>query len=133
MMARQGTISVPPRAGPRGYFAVPGTEEQEIRESVEQVVFVNPGERFMRNDIGVPLQSFVFDPIDEIFEAMIEGYVRAQITRWEHRVSVTRVVAAREEMDDGSMAVSLYVDYTIISTGRTDSTKVNSTFIRAAQ
>ena len=129
-MTRQGTIAVPIRTGPKGYFATTSSEEQEIRDSIRQIVFVNPGERFMRNDLGVPLFSFVFDPIVEIFDAAIENYIRAQVNKWEPRVNVTGVSAERDDHEDGSVGVLIRVDYLILATDATSNTTINRTFIR---
>ena len=87
----------------------------------------------MRNDLGVPLYSYVFDPVEDIFAASIENYARAQIERWETRVTVEAVSAARREEADGSLSVTLTIQYEIIGTGRRDQTKLNQTFVRAGQ
>lgn len=126
-------IAVPLRTGARGYVAVCANIQQEVRESLNQIVFVNPGERFMRNDIGVPLLSYVFHPVDDVFVAAIENYVRAQVERYEPRASVDQVRAWREEAQDGSIVVYLEIAYEIPSINRLDTTTISSVFTRGAR
>lgn len=123
-------ISVPLRTGPRGYFAKARDLPREIHDSLRQIIFINPGERFMRNDLGVPLHSFVFDPVDEIFQATIENYVRAQVERFEKRIDLIGVGATREELDNGGIRVTLTIAYAIKGSDIEVSTKLNETFVR---
>ena len=125
-------ITVPVKAGPRGYLAKAATTQQEIRESLNQIIFVSPGERFMRNDIGVPLYQYVFDPVDEVFEAGVETFVRAQVARFETRVSVENIRASRVERADGAFEVTLQIAYKIPAFDRADTAQLSEVFTRAA-
>jgi len=106
-------LSVPLRKGTNGFFATVSGEDA-IVENIRQIIFVGPNQRLFRNDIGSLISTLVWDPIDEIFESLMETYIRAGIDRWEPRVRVLSVVPMRELQANGDMRVSIFIQYRLV-------------------
>lgn len=53
----------------------------------------------MRNDIGIPLMDWVFEPVDEIFEAMVETHAKPMLLQWIDDIQIERIDVSREEVE----------------------------------
>lgn len=107
-------ISIPPRKGLRGFFATVSREEA-IKENLRTIIFTEPGERFMRNDLGTPLRSQQWDPADDITISTTITHLKRQIIRYEPRIVLVNVVGEIVTDDkDGSVIVSLEIEYYIL-------------------
>lgn len=114
-------ISLPLRKGNKGYFAtVP--RDIAIEENLRSIIFVEPGERIMRNDIGVPLRTSLWEPNDDILLSALITFIRGQISRFETRVRLISVEGNVDEDSDGqSTIVRIFVEYQILPEGRVKS------------
>ncbi|SRR5713226_3497384 len=58
------------------------TDEDHIRDMVEQVLFTSPGERVNRPDFGSGLLRLVFEPNSPELAAALQYSIRASLQRW---------------------------------------------------
>lgn len=104
-------LSVPARKGLNGFFATVD-DDDAIQENIRQIFFVSPNERIMRNDIGVPMNSLVWELADEVFYSILKFFIRSRMKKFENRVKLLGVEVSREERDeDGGMIVSAFIQY----------------------
>ena len=76
--------------GPHGLLAKKSSVDQ-IKADILQLLLTNPGERVMLPEFGTPLRRLIFEPNDTILENEARVMISNAITRWEPRVSVTRL------------------------------------------
>lgn len=74
-------IAHPFRIDGRGRSAA-ATEDQHIRQMIEQVLFTSPGERVNRPDFGTGLRQLVFGPNSPELAAATEFTVQGALQRW---------------------------------------------------
>jgi uncharacterized protein len=58
------------------------TQDDHVRDMIEQVLFTTPGERVNRPDFGCGLLRLVFEPIGDAFVVATESTVRASLVQW---------------------------------------------------
>lgn len=80
------------------------TPEQSVIESLRILLSTRPGERRMRPDFGVGLETFVGEPDSLDTRVRIREAVR-RVTRWESRILLDDVV-----VDDGDRPGELRVE-----------------------
>ena len=90
-------LSFPYRIDQTGRTAV-AEAEREIRELIEQLLFVAPGERVMRPTLGSGVGQMVFAPASEQVAATVQHLVQGALQTWlGDRVSVGEVEVTAEE------------------------------------
>jgi len=94
-----GIISLPWRAGNKGYYAQTTTRRQEVESRMFQLLFTNPYERFMRNDIGIPMMDWIFEPVDEVFSGLVEVHAKPMLQKWIDNIRIQRIDVIREEIE----------------------------------
>jgi uncharacterized protein len=90
----------------------------DLRQSILLLLATAPGERVMRPDYGCDLRRLAFSPNDDTTAGLAILYVRSALARWEPRVEVLRLDAARHPDDPTRLDVVL--EYRDRTTGRTD-------------
>ena len=78
-----------------------------IRQAILILVSTIPGERVMRPDYGCHLHRLLFSPNDETTAGLAIHYVRDAIERWEPRVEIVSLDAARDEARPGQLDILL--------------------------
>jgi phage baseplate assembly protein W len=63
-------------------FSASTTDEDHVRDMVEQVLFTAPGERVNRPDFGSGLLRLVFEPNSPELAAALQYSIRASLQRW---------------------------------------------------
>jgi phage baseplate assembly protein W len=58
------------------------TDDQHIRDLIEQVLFTSPGERVNRPDFGSGLQRLVFAPNSDELATAAQFLVQASLQQW---------------------------------------------------
>jgi Bacteriophage baseplate protein W len=111
-------------------------DDEAIRQSIMLLISTRPGERVMRPEYGCDLSRLVFSPNDDTTAGLAIHFVRQAVERWEPRVEVLRVDAARgvaaRFRDAGEAAVAasgvdpatrleIVLDYRVRATLRADS------------
>lgn len=74
-------IRYPFRADERGRTSG-ATEEEHVRDLIEQVLFTTPGERVNRPTFGSGLMSLVFAPANEALAAALQQLVHGALQQW---------------------------------------------------
>ena len=121
-------ISNPLRTGPQGFFATVD-REGSIPENIRAIVFVEPGERFMRNDIGTPVRSSLWEPADEITTSALKTFIRAQLARFEPRISVQRITSQIDETNE-TTKILIFIEYFILKERRLESVTLSAIISR---
>ncbi|QHN04117.1 GPW/gp25 family protein [Granulicella sp. WH15] len=75
-------ISFPFRIDGRGRTSDPMTQDQHVRDMIEQVLFTTPGERANRPDFGSGLLQAVFAPGSNEFAAALQFLVQGGLQQW---------------------------------------------------
>lgn len=78
-----------------------------VRQALLLLLTTIPGERVMRSNYGCELYRLLFAPNDETTAGLAIHYVRRAVERWEPRVEILAVNAARSPDDPGRLDVSL--------------------------
>src|SRR5215471_14478204 len=94
------------------------TDDDHVRDMIEQFLFTSPGERVNRPDFGSGLAQLVFAPNSAELAAALQFTIQAGLQRWlgdaidPQKVEVTNVDAS----------LSILIQYVVRSTGaqRTD-------------
>jgi phage baseplate assembly protein W len=93
-----------------------------VREMLEQLLLVGPGERVMRPDFGAGLQGMVFAPNSPEVAAALQYNVQAAIERWlGDVVAVERLAVTAEEA-----VLSVALDYRLRPVGDVTSITIRS-------
>lgn len=117
-MARH--LSQPLAKGTRGLFLTVDTLEGSIRQNLLAIIFTEPGERFMRTNIGVGLRRIQWDPVDDITLAAVRTFIKSQVARYETRVRLVEVFTQINEstsVDQGSR-IDVQLTAEVIQTNR---------------
>jgi phage baseplate assembly protein W len=90
-------LSFPYRVDRTGRTAVV-EPDREIRELIEQLLFVAPGERVMRPELGSGVAQLVFAPASEHVAATAQHVVQGALQTWlGDRLSIDDVEVIAEE------------------------------------
>ena len=93
-------------------------DDEAIRQSLLLLISTRPGERVMRPEYGCDLSRLVFSPNDDTTAGLAIHFVRQAVERWEPRVEVLRVDAARDPEESTRLQIAL--DYRVRATLRGD-------------
>src|SRR5689334_7621966 len=74
-------LGYPYRFDPRGRTAE-APDDRHIRDLIEQVLFVNPGERVMRPDFGSGLAQLAFAPSSAELAGATQMLIQSALQRW---------------------------------------------------
>ena len=110
-------LDYPFRIDARGRSAVT-SENDHVRDMIEQVLFTNPGERVNRPEFGCGLKRLLFMPNSQALAAATQVLVNSALQKWlESAIQVERVEV---EAQDASLTVR--VTYSLRTNGerRTD-------------
>ena len=95
------------------------TDEEHVRDLVEQVLFTNPGERVNRPTFGGGLLSLVFAPASDALVSATEMTVQAALQEWLGDVIDVRQVDVERRESTIEVTVSYVVRATqqVVVTG----------------
>src|SRR5689334_6194767 len=88
----------------RGRTAVT-SDDDHIRDLIEQVLFTSPGERVMRPDFGCGLLAMVFEPNDPSLAATTQMLVQGALQQ--HLGDLIAVLGVEVEVFDGVLRVTV--------------------------
>ncbi|HFE32273.1 MAG TPA: hypothetical protein ENJ17_03075 [Gammaproteobacteria bacterium] len=81
------------------------SDEQHLRNLIEQVLFTSAGERVMRPGFGSGINALVFSPAGDTLAAAVQSQVQGALEQWlGDRI---RVVSVSAESDDGTLRVEV--------------------------
>lgn len=81
------------------------TEDEHIRDLIEQVLFTAPGERVNRPNLGSGLLQVVFDPNGEALAATTRAQVEGALQQWLR--DTIQVEAVEVESEEATLRVSV--------------------------
>lgn len=99
------------------------TDENHIRDMIEQVLFTSPGERVNRPDFGSGLLRLVFEPNSDSLISSTQSIVQSSLQQW--LVSLILIEAVQITGNDSTLEVQ--VKYTIRKTQQ----KQDKTFVKS--
>lgn len=88
------------------------SDDEHIRDMIEQLIFTNPGERVNRPDFGSGLLQLIFAPNSPELAATVQFTVQAALQRWLGDLIEVREIEAQAV--DSSLTLNL--KYAIRST-----------------
>ncbi|MDN7179631.1 GPW/gp25 family protein [Caballeronia sp. SEWSISQ10-4 2] len=97
-------LAWPFRFDPRGRTAT-ATNDDHVRDMIEQMLFTNPGERVNLPDFGSGLQQMVFAPNSPELAAALQFTVQASLQRW--LGDVVEIQALSVSSDDAALRVDV--------------------------
>jgi Bacteriophage baseplate protein W len=81
------------------------SDEQHLRNLIEQVLFTSPSERVMRPNFGSGVNALVFSPAGDTLATAVQSQVQGALEQWlGDRI---RVVAVEAESDNGTLRVEV--------------------------
>ncbi len=101
-------LSAAPGLAPEAGAAAPGLQisprggidmvegDDSVRQAILMLLFTIPGERVMRPDYGCDLHRLIFSPNDDTTAGLAIHYIRQAVERWEPRVDIMLLDAARD-------------------------------------
>lgn len=117
-------LSFPFRFTPAGHTAVSAYEQpsgyRHIRESIQQILLTEPGERVMEQNFGCALKELIFEPIDITLYNLIIFRATNALNRWENRIEINSVTVSKPAKD----SLQIDIDFTVLSTRATDSISI---------
>jgi phage baseplate assembly protein W len=87
------------------------SDEVDIRQSLEIILFTSVGERVMRPTFGSTLQESFFDAIDSVSIDIMKDAIDQAILNFEPRVTLNELEIETSDINDGVLKINL--DYTI--------------------
>jgi len=89
-----------------------------VRQAILLLLSTAPGERVMRPTYGCELNRLAFAVNDETTAGLAIHYVRQAIERWEPRVALLHVDAARDPIEDSRL--NIFIEYRVRRTVNVD-------------
>jgi phage baseplate assembly protein W len=90
------------------------TDDDHVRDMIEELLFTNPGERVNRPDFGSGLLQLVFAPNSAELAAALQYTVQASLQRWLSDVIDLQAL----EVDAQDSTLRVVVQYAIHRTGQ---------------
>jgi len=113
-------IKFPFQRGPTS-FPRAVTDDELIRDSLQQLFRTFVGERIMRPDLGSNAMSYVFENNDAILGGLLRADVQAVVAKYEPRVQVTDVQV--EQVDS---TITLTISYIVLATRQLGNVSISS-------
>jgi phage baseplate assembly protein W len=82
-------------------------DEPAVRQAILLLLSTRPGERVMRPEYGCEISRLLFSPNDDTTAGLAIHYVRRALERWEPRVEIIALDAARNPVRPELLDVSL--------------------------
>jgi len=105
-------LAFPYSIDPRGRSAQTTSDDDHVRQMIEQVLFTAPGERVNRPDFGCGLLQMVFAPNSDTVAAALQTTVQSALQQW--LGDLIAVAAVNVEASDSTLSVQ--VQYTLRAT-----------------
>jgi phage baseplate assembly protein W len=109
-----GNIDFPFKPDPRGRTAAT-SDEDHVRDLIEQVLFTMPGERVNRPDFGCGLLQLVFSPNSMELAATTQYIVQGALQQWLGDLIQVNSVAVENQ----DSALRVHINYTLRRTQQT--------------
>ncbi|MBS0445356.1 MAG: GPW/gp25 family protein [Proteobacteria bacterium] len=104
-------VDFPYRVDGRGRTALADSDDDHVRDLIEELLFTVPGERANRPDFGCGLMQLVFEPNSIELAATIQALVQGSLQQW--LGTLIRVNAVDADASDATLTVQ--VSYTLLA------------------
>jgi phage baseplate assembly protein W len=111
----------------RGRTAAAATDDDHIRQMIEQVLFTSPGERVNRPTFGTNLMNLVFAPASSEIATTTQYLVQAALQQWLGNLIQLQAVTAEVGANGMEGSVVVTVTYVVRSTQQTQVASFTST------
>ena len=98
-------ISYPYRINSRGKTSVTKSNDEYIREAIEQTLFTMPGERVNRPGFGTGIMSYLFAPAGDETMMALKHMIQSDLQR--HLLDLIQVVDVRAKSEDTTIKVTV--------------------------
>lgn len=105
-----------------GYYEMNKTVFDAIRQNMKNLVLTNPGERIMDPNYGVGISKYLFENINNGFDATLTSEVEYQLSRYLPQVTLidVTVLTSEDRNDISDNGLYVRITYLINSFGITD-------------
>ena len=113
----------------RGPWQVASSEYNAVMQNLRVILGVEPGEWTRRPWVGTGLSSIVDEPATEDTLSIARAVIRAQITLYERRLDLTRLLASYPPIDlDDVVKLKVEIYGIIVATGERLAVAITLTF-----
>lgn len=101
----------PPTFDKKNKAVVMVSDEEDIRQSLFILMSTMLGERVTNPSYGSNIHSYIFDPVDGIFEFMLRREIERSVLYFEPRITLNEVEFDKTQAIDGIILITLH--YTV--------------------
>jgi len=101
--------------------------EQAVRQSVENLLLTDRGERLFQPDIGCNIRGSLFENIDQNTILILKENIKSTISTYEPRAEVKDIIV---DANIDSNALFVEVIFSVINSGRDSSVSLNLSRVR---
>ncbi len=103
LLGRGWAFPIEPAAGDVAMSAY----DEDVRQAILIILGTARGERAMRPDFGVGLQSLVFEPINTTTRALVRHRVEEALITWEPRIDLHEVRVTADASAPGRLLIDI--------------------------
>ena len=100
------------------------TNLADIQQSIQTIVYTNPGSRLFEPTFGVGIEKYLFEPFSQASGLLIGQAIKTGLIKYEPRISVSSVNVALNESD---LSYNITVQYLVIDNQTNDSINIQLT------
>jgi phage baseplate assembly protein W len=100
-------MAIPFALSPDGSVAMVSDPYDRAQQRIQAIVGTRPTERAMDVNFGIPLDSLVFEPDDDVVELELREMVEEALTVYEPGVVIEEVIAEQDQIGDGISSVKV--------------------------
>jgi uncharacterized protein len=116
-------IDYPMRLDERGRTAWADSDDEHIRQMLEQLLFTSPGERVNRPDFGSGILQLIFAPNSPELAAALQFATQAALQRWLGDI----IQLEKLEVTSQDATLEVLVQYTVRLTNQTQTVQFSRT------
>lgn len=116
-------LSLPFINGNGGYFQQTFDTNSQVKTNLLNFLKTKQGERRMMPEFGTKLYTILFEQRDDNTKEIIKNIIKDEITTWIPEVTISNISIIEDEnySDDNNYKMRIYLEFTIIQTGKSDS------------
>jgi phage baseplate assembly protein W len=113
--------SLPLNIGEKGDYEQITTYKSLIKQNFKNLLLTVPGERIMNSDLGIGIQTFLFEQNDTFTYDQVESAISSQIERYMPYITLEGIDIVSIEDGDG---FSVTITYQIVPLQQTDQLEI---------
>ena len=100
------------------------TDKEAIRQSIRNIINTKKGSVPGKPDFGCPLDSYLFEPLDDTQKELMTGDINSALTQWEPRISVEDVSVEFQEAYN-RIDITVKYSYSMVRTDEYESITIS--------